>query len=181
MESKLKSSEYLDSVCLEIVGLHFLKEELEDSVKLILSSSIVLTMGNGGSASTAQHLAQGLCDAGIPSICLSDNTSLITAIANDIGYNDIFLRQVELFKTKKVSIIAISVSGKSPNIIAAVDRARVLGIKTIGLIGFNEESLLKDFVDIPIVVSSKDFGVVEDCHLVISHLICRMVKESYGN
>jgi len=140
------------------------------------SSSLVLTMGNGGSASTAQHLAQGLCNAGVRAICLTDNTSLLTALSNDEGYSEALAWQVKLFSNElNIACILISASGDSPNILEAAKVANTEQMRTIGLIGFGGGKL-RLLVDYPIVFSSKDYGVVEDIHLTVCHLLCRLVR-----
>ena len=169
--------DYIEKLIISLDEVRAQEEKLKEAAWMLKDKDLVLTIGNGGSSSTAQHLAQGLCDAGIRAICLTDNTSLFTALSNDEGYWEALSLQVKLFANDKRDIvtIAISASGNSPNILNAVRVSNEEGVKTIGLIGFGGGSL-KGIVDIPIILSSKDYGVVEDTHLAICHILCKLVK-----
>jgi len=169
--------EYLESLVFSIGEVLAQSNKIRKVAEVIKKSNLVLTMGNGGSSSTAQHFAQGLCNAGIRTICLTDNTSLLTAISNDKDYKESLGQQVVLFaqNRKRVTIVAISASGDSPNILEAVTVANAVEARTIGLIGF-EGGNLKDIAKLSIVLSSKDYGVVEDAHLTICHIVERLIK-----
>jgi len=168
-------SEYLEEVRKALDEVEQQGDQLKKAAREIADhSSLVLTIGNGGSSSTAQHLAQGLCDAGRRAICLTDNSSLLTALSNDYSYEEALAKQVETFNFQTSLVVAISASGLSPNILRGVEAIRYPS-RRIGLIGFGG-GILQYKVGIPIVLSSRDYGVVEDVHLVISHLICRLVR-----
>lgn len=140
-------------------------------------------IANGGSAATASHfvndLVAGSYVEGAPKLrayCLSDNAASVTALANDVGYNDIFAWQLKVNMVPGDLVYAMSVSGNSENIIRAVDYARANGGTTVGIGGFDGGRLAKA-VDIPIVIpSTKDeYGPVEDvfnilCHATISYI-----------
>jgi D-sedoheptulose 7-phosphate isomerase len=137
----------------------------------------VYILGNGGSASTASHFAADLSKATIVDgqhrlrvLSLADNAALITAWANDTSYEGVFAEQLDNLLDPEDLVVAISVSGSSPNVVQAVHTARAHGAVTVGLLGTNGGSLL-DLVDIAIHVESHDYGVVEDCHLVLEHAI----------
>lgn len=140
-------------------------------------------MGNGGSASTASHF---VCDLGKNTqvdgwpnfrvIGLSDNMALMTAYANDEGYETVFSRQLEGMVEADDLVIAISTSGNSLNVIRAVNHARSLGAATIGMTGF-DGGKLGDIVDLHIHVPSTIIEQVEDIHLMVEHLICKALRE----
>lgn len=148
----------------------------------------VLIVGNGGSASTASHMA---CDLSknvfgrVPVrsrsrkpfrvLALTDNVPIITAWANDTHYDEIFMEQVRTFTDTGDLLIAVSGSGNSPNVVEAVRMARSLGADTIGLLGFGGGKL-KDLVDLAIIVDSYEYGPVEDVHLVLNHLFTECLR-----
>jgi D-sedoheptulose 7-phosphate isomerase len=137
----------------------------------------VFIVGNGGSASTASHMAADLAKNTIgPTMdrfrvmSLNDNVSLLTALANDDGYENVFREQlVNLIKPSDV-LIAISASGNSPNVLNAIEYARSRHAQTVGLLGFNGGRAIT-LVDRPILVQSDDYGVIEDAHLVLNHIL----------
>jgi len=157
---------------------------IESAAKAIIvslkSGGKVLVFGNGGSAADSQHFAAELVGRfkkerkAWGAIALSVNTSTITAIANDYGYEMSFARQVEaLGKTGDIAF-GISTSGNSKNVIAAVEKARGLGLKTIGLVGCGGGELAKK-CDISIVVGSSDTPRVQESHITIIHIICELI------
>jgi D-sedoheptulose 7-phosphate isomerase len=143
----------------------------------------VMLCGNGGSAADSQHLATELVGRLSPgkekipmaAIALSTDTSSLTAIGNDYGFEYIFSRQIEALGRKDDVLIAISTSGRSANIVRAVKVAREIGIKTIGLLG--RSGMLKDTVDLAIMVPSDDTQRIQEGHTTIGHLICETVEE----
>jgi len=159
------------------------------------SYSTVFIAGNGGSAATASHFATDLSksvtenllwDDGFTAISLSDNTSMITAIGNDIDYRDIFSFQLERIGREGDLLICLSVSGTSPNLIRAGTVARMNCMDVVSLTGQimpditnnatkHKEHLL-DVSDFIIEVPSDDYGIVEDCHMAILHNIASKMK-----
>jgi D-sedoheptulose 7-phosphate isomerase len=142
----------------------------------------VYVVGNGGSASTATHFACDLSKATISTgrrrlraSSLSDNIALLTAWANDTSYDRVFAEQVTNLVDSDDVLVAISASGNSPNVLAAVDSARSLGAITVGMVGF-DGGRLKDAVRAAVHVPISDYGVVEDCHLVLEHAITESVR-----
>lgn len=135
----------------------------------------IFVMGNGGSATTAQHFVQGLRWAGVESYSLVDNVAVVTSLANDIDYSSIFQRQLGWVNEGDV-VISISASGNSSNILKAVEFAQKNGALTVGFIGFGG-GRLKELVHKSVVLSSKDYGQVEDAHLCVSHIVSHLVKE----
>ncbi|MFC1946235.1 SIS domain-containing protein [Chloroflexota bacterium] len=143
----------------------------------------VYTFGNGGSAASASHfasdLAKGAICAGKPRLqayCLSDNTPMLTAWANDKDYDNVFSEQLENYIDAGDVAIGISGSGNSPNVLNGIRKAREKGATTVGLIGFGGGKL-KDLVDIPVVVACDNMRQVEDIHLVIIHSITACLGE----
>lgn len=144
----------------------------------------IFVMGNGGSATTAMHFARdlqiGTGSAGRPRLrvtCLSDNVASITSVANDIGYDCIFEEQLIGQLDAGDVVIGISASGNSPNVLRAMEYACRNGALTIGFIGFGGGKL-KGLCKKSIILSSKDYGQVEDIHMVLSHIIpCWIINE----
>lgn len=146
----------------------------------------IFLFGNGGSAATASHLACDLAKtAAVPgsfqegrlrAISLTDNVSMITAIANDISYDDIFVEQMSVLWNRGDLAIGISASGNSPNVLKAIKYAKNHGGKTIGFSGFGGGKLAK-MADLNITFSSRNYGVVEDMHLVLTHLISQAFRQ----
>lgn len=135
-------------------------------------------IGNGGSAATASHFANDI-DIGTLSwtkpfraVSLTDNAAVLTAIGNDYGYDDIFVRQLRTQMSTGDVVIAISVSGNSQNVIKAVEYANANGAITVGLTGFDGGSLKKiSKLSIHVPTSKGVYGPVEDIHLIIDHLV----------
>lgn len=147
--------------------------------KTIAAESKIYLAGNGGSAATASHmvndLGAGLRRRGIINfdiISLADNTPVTTAIANDIGYENIFYMQLEGLLKKDDLIIAISCSGNSENILKAVNYAKTVGATVVGITGFDGGEL-KRVCDINFHVDapSGEYGLVEDIHMILDHII----------
>jgi D-sedoheptulose 7-phosphate isomerase len=144
----------------------------------------VFLMGNGGSAATASHIANDLSKTahvdGAPRLrafCLADNVSFITAIANDISYDDIFSEQLRAAAVKGDLVVLISGSGNSPNVVRAAQYARERGLRTVGLLGF-DGGKLKNMVDVLLHIESSQYGVVEDAHLSIGHTVSFYLKQA---
>jgi phosphoheptose isomerase len=145
----------------------------------------IFACGNGGSAAIANHL---LCDflKGISTggsikprvVTLSSSPELITAIANDIGVEDIFAYPLRSLGQKGDILIAISSSGKSPNIVRAVETARTLQMPVIAMTGFSGGQAAK-LADVSIHVDADNYGVVEDVHQSIMHIIAQYLKQAY--
>lgn len=146
----------------------------------------VLLIGNGGSAADAQHIATELVGrfkmerAGLPAIALTTDTSLLTALANDYGYENVFSRQLESLASDRDVLIAISTSGNSLNILKAVQAAKSKKIKTIGLTG-RSSGILKNLADITIKVPSDNIARIQEAHITVGHIICELVENELFN
>lgn len=142
----------------------------------------IFVFGNGGSSATASHMANDLVkntrSSGKPRmrvICLSDNTPLFSALANDEGYENVFSEPLLSMADAGDIAIAISGSGNSPNVLKAVAAAKELGLTTIGLTGF-AGGKLRDGVDVCLVVPCDSMEQIEDIHLVINHLLACVLR-----
>ena len=143
----------------------------------------VFLAGNGGSAATASHMAcdlvWSLAQAGVPglrAVALADNLSLVTAVANDTSYDEIFARPISQLAKPGDVLVAISGSGNSRNVVRAVETARAMGVATIGFLGMDGGSL-KPMVDVAVVVPSRDYGIIEDVHLALDHLTAAWLRD----
>lgn len=178
-------NEYLNSLKETIAELNL--SELERIVDALQEAQEnarqVFLFGNGGSAATASHFACDLAkQAAVPgkprlrAISLTDNLAMITAIANDISYDDIFVEQMAVLWNRGDLAIGISASGNSPNVLKATEYAKEHGGKTIGFSGFGGGQLA-GMADLNITFSARNYGVVEDMHLVLTHLISQTLRQ----
>jgi len=146
----------------------------------------VYLMGNGGSAADAQHIAGELIGRfkinrrPLPAIAITTDTSVITALANDFGYDTCFSRQIEALAASGDVVLAFSTSGNSKGILDAVKIAKNIGATTIGFTG-KDGGLLKDAVDICLRVPSNNTPRIQECHITVGHIVCFIVeKELFG-
>ena len=149
---------------------------------IISAGGKLLLMGNGGSAADSQHIAAELIGRfkkerkAIPALALTVDSSSLTALGNDYGFEFIFSRQIEALANPNDAVIGISTSGNSKNIIRALNLAREIGAKTIGLMG-NNGGVMKDCVDIGIIVPSNDTARIQEVHITIGHIICEIIEQ----
>jgi D-sedoheptulose 7-phosphate isomerase len=145
----------------------------------------VLVFGNGGSAAEAQHFAAELAGRfererrALPALALTTDTSILTAIGNDYGFDRVFARQVEALGQAGDVAMAISTSGASPNVIAAVRAARERGLVTIGLTGRDGGALGRE-VDVHVNVPHDSTARVQEAQLAVLHVICHLVEDAVG-
>lgn len=144
----------------------------------------IFVMGNGGSAATASHLAcdinKGCCFAlakKFKMLCLNDNLPTLMALANDVGYEVVFVEQLKNFFRRGDLVIGISGSGNSPNVLHAISYARDNGGETIGLSGF-AGGRLADLVDTPFVAPVDDMQKVEDVHVIVTHMLMQALRSA---
>ncbi|MCK5252043.1 MAG: D-sedoheptulose 7-phosphate isomerase [Thermoplasmata archaeon] len=141
----------------------------------------IIWMGNGGSAADAQHLAAELVSKfymereGMPSLALNCNTSVLTAIGNDYGFEHVFERQIEALARPGDVVVGISTSGNSPNVLLAIDLARNMGCLTLGMTG-RSGGKLADVVDLCLKVPSDDTPRIQEVHITAGHIICEIVE-----
>lgn len=140
----------------------------------------VLFFGNGGSAADAQHLAAELVGRfgpdrlPLPAISLTTDTSVLTAVGNDYGYEKVFARQIEALGQAGDTAVAISTSGNSPSVIEAIDVARSKGLFTIGLSG-ETGGKMKDRVEVLFRVPSRETPRIQETHILLGHILCELV------
>jgi D-sedoheptulose 7-phosphate isomerase len=145
------------------------------------SGSRVYLCGNGGSAADAQHIAAELAGRlridrrGLPAVALTVNPSVLTAIANDYGYDAVFSRQVEAMGRPGDVLVGISTSGTSKNVVAALAAAHAAGLSTIGLMG-KAGGPMKEHCDVAILVPSSDTQRIQEAHIAVGHAVCELVE-----
>ena len=157
-----------------------LAETAEVIAHIFRTGRKVLLFGNGGSAADAQHIAAefvGRCTLErhpLPAISLSTDTSALTALANDYGFEQIFARQIEALAQPGDAAIAISTSGNSPNVLRAIEAARARNLYTIGLTG-DGGGKMKDLVEVVFRVPSSYTPRIQETHIMIGHILCELV------
>ena len=149
----------------------------------IESGKVVLTCGNGGSSADAQHIAGELVGrfrrkklSGYKAFALTANSSIVTAIANDFSYDEVFSKQIEAIGSSGDVLLALSTSGNSPNAIEAVSMAASLGMKTLAFTGAGGGTLAEQ-ADLAIVVPDEDFARIQEIHMALGHILCGLVEE----
>ena len=168
-------------------------EDILSAVKIISDSykkgKKLLLCGNGGSAADCQHIAtefmirlsHHINRPALPAIALTTDSSNLTAGGNDIGFENIFARNIEGLGNEGDVLITISTSGNSPNLLKAVEQAKSKGLKVIGFLG-GSGGKLKALVDLPIIIPSSNTQRIQEGHITTAHIICELVEDDlYGN
>ena len=143
----------------------------------------LIVFGNGGSASDAQHMVAELVGRyavkrqALAAIALTTNSSSLTAIANDFGFEEIFARQLEALCKPQDVVLAISTSGNSPNVLRCLEAAKALGLKRIGLTG-NDGGKLRDLADMCVMVPSSSTPRIQEAHTLVIHILCGIVENA---
>jgi D-sedoheptulose 7-phosphate isomerase len=190
-----KSDGYIEQVLGEIDALKkalesFPREQAAILVEMarimsraIESGKVVLTCGNGGSAADAQHIAGELVGrfrrkklSGYKAFALTTNSSVITAIANDFCYDDVFSKQIEALGSEGDLLLALSTSGNSANCIKAIAMASSLGMKTPAFTGAGGGAMAER-ADLAITVTDDDFARIQEIHMALGHILCGLVEE----
>ena len=154
----------------------------EATVETHKSGGKVVLFGNGGSSCDAQHIAAEMLGVtegkdnkrGLLAISLADNTALLTAIGNDLGYQDVFARQVQGLVQAQDLVIGLSTSGNSPNVVQGVSAAKSLGARTVAMMG--RGGALAEIADIAIQVPSDSVPRIQEAHITLGHIICEMAQ-----
>lgn len=152
-------------------------------ITAIQAGGKVLIFGNGGSAADAQHIAAELVNRlnhdrpPIAAIALTTDSSILTSVGNDSTFDELFERQLRALGRAGDVALAISTSGNSPNVLRAVEAARELGIKTIGLAGRNG-GRLAGAVDLALVVATQSTQRIQETHITIGHILCELIEEA---
>ena len=161
-----------------------IKKACETAVATLKVGGKILLCGNGGSAADAQHIAAELTGrykterGALAGIALTTDTSALTAIGNDYGYEFVFSRQLEALGRKGDLLIAISTSGNSGNVVKALELARKIGIKTIGLSG-RTGGAMNELCELNLVVPSNDTPRIQEMHIMIGHIICQAIDDAF--
>jgi D-sedoheptulose 7-phosphate isomerase len=163
-------------------------EQIAEAASAIVASlragGKLIAFGNGGSASDAQHLVAELVGRyavkrkALAAIALTTNSSSLTAISNDFGFEQVFARQLEALATPQDLVLAISTSGNSPNVLRALETAKTFGLKRIGLTG-NDGGKLRDLVDTCVIVPSTSTPRIQEAHTLVIHILCGIVENAF--
>ncbi|MFH2012183.1 MAG: D-sedoheptulose 7-phosphate isomerase [Pseudomonadota bacterium] len=185
MKNKIIQS-FLDSADLKV---RFVNENVDRiiSVVKIIANAIkqgnkIILFGNGGSAADAQHIAAEFINRflidrpPLPALALTTDTSVITSIGNDVDFSDIFSKQIKALGKKGDVAVGLSTSGSSPNVIKALQVAKEMGIKTVGITGKDGGTIAK-IVDYSLNVASDSTPRIQEVHITIGHTICEMVDD----
>ncbi|MDG2001030.1 MAG: SIS domain-containing protein [Alphaproteobacteria bacterium] len=185
---EIEFKEYLDECSHNIDNMkNHLYLDIEKSINYIKNSinsgGKIIFFGNGGSASDSQHLSAEFVGrykkdrSPLPAISLNTDTSILTAVANDMGYEKVFERQVEALAKKEDVIFAISTSGSSKNVVNAVVAGKKKGLKIIALTG-KKDSELSNLSDVSIKVPSDKVNNIQEMHIIIGHFICEIIEKN---
>lgn len=175
------------------IKLQIAKESLEDIIgvtqtiqKAFKSGNKLLIFGNGGSAADSQHIAAEFVNRfminrkALPAIALTTDSSVLTSIANDFSYINIFSRQIEALGKKGDIAWGISTSGKSANVIKAFETANELGLKTVVFTGKNINKMKNIIVNHKILVPSSSTQRIQEAHITVAHIICELVENTFS-
>lgn len=175
-----------------IETLKYVKENLAGGVETLAGKIVeafknghkVILMGNGGSASDAQHIAAEFVGRfkkerpSLPALALNTNSSTLTAVGNDYSYDVVFSRQIDGFAQAGDVVIGISTSGNSKNVYLALGMAKRKGCFTAAFLG-KDGGIIKDMCDLPLVVKSNNTPHVQECHIFMGHCMCDLVDQAY--
>lgn len=154
------------------------------AIKALKDGKKVILFGNGGSAADAQHIAAELTGRykterrGLPGLALTTDTSALTAIGNDYGYDRVFDRQVESLAQKGDLLIGISTSGNSQNVINAFKIGQEIGCKIVGMSG-RDGGAMNDYCDVNLVVPSNNTPRIQEMHILFGHTICQLIDNAF--
>jgi len=174
-----------DAFCADTALQSAIDAAITASVAALSSGGKLLFCGNGGSAADCQHLATELTiryirnRPALAAIALTTDTSALTACGNDLGFNAIFSRQIEALGRKGDVLMAFSTSGKSPNIISAVEAAKSAGITTV-FFGGGDGGALEPMCDVSMIVPSRTTARIQEMHILIGHILCGQIEERMG-
>lgn len=167
-----------------------LAEKVSEAARLVIdtmrSGHKLLICGNGGSAADAQHFAGEIVGrfklngrAALPALALTTDTTILTCVANDFSYEEIFSRQVEAFAQPGDLLIGLSTSGNSANVLRALEAARQAGSRTLALVGA-KVGPVGEAADCTLVVPSSDTARIQECHITLIHIVCEIVDAEFG-
>ena len=179
--------EYLTSL-LKAIDTRAIGQFIETLLDARERGATIYFIGNGGSAATASHFANDLAigtnsyDKPFRVISLTDNNAIITALGNDFGYEEVFVRQLRLLGRPGDVVVGISASGNSPNLIKTFDYAKSVGIKTVAITAF-DGGKLKNIADesVHVPTALKEYGPAEDAHMVLDHIVGSYLSRFLNN
>jgi D-sedoheptulose 7-phosphate isomerase len=182
------ASEIQESISVKTELARTTSEQMDEAATAIVAclraGGKLIALGNGGSASDAQHMVAELVGRyavkrqALAAIAVTTNSSSLTAIANDFGFEEIFARQLEALAKPQDLVFAISTSGNSPNVLRALETAKALSLKRIGLTG-NDGGKLRDLVDICVIVPSTSTPRIQEAHTLVIHILCGIVENAF--
>jgi D-sedoheptulose 7-phosphate isomerase len=176
-------SDHLDAITRLKELVPTIEDVAHQAVKGLENGGKIIWMGNGGSAADSQHMAAELVGRyqrnrrGLASIALTTDTSLLTAVANDLGFDTIFERQIEALCRPEDTVIGISTSGNSLNVLRAIKKARSIGAFTVGLTG-RDGGKMVGATDSLIIVPADDTARIQEAHILIGHILCDWIEEA---
>lgn len=185
MQDKIKS-ELKESIDVKNLILKNLVPQIEKAahwmIETLKAGNKILFFGNGGSAADAQHLAAELIGRyrkdrrSLPAVALSTDTSILTAVANDYGFETVFAKQIEGLAKQGDLAFGISTSGNSRNVIEGIEKAKEIGCKTIGLLGC-DGGRIAEVADLSIIVPSRATPRIQEAHITIGHILCQLIEQ----
>ncbi len=169
--------------------IHTLCPVIEEAADRLITSlkgnGKILVCGNGGSAADSQHIAAELVGRylrnriALPAIALTTDTSILTAVGNDFGFDDVFRRQVEALGQPGDVLLGISTSGQSTNVIRAMEQARQKEMSTIAMVGANNGPM-QELADVVIAIPSKETPHIQEGHIAVAHILCGIVEDAFA-
>jgi len=176
-----RSLEVLQAILADAQLLAGVERAADLCVEAVTSGRKILLAGNGGSAADAQHIAAELVSRfaydrpGLAALALTTDTSALTAIGNDYGYEHLFARQVQAVGAAGDVFIALSTSGRSPNVLAALQQARAKGLRTIGLTGSAGQAM-EPLCDLLLRVPAAETPKIQEAHITLGHILCGLIE-----
>ena len=176
--------QHLDTIQLLTESSQLIETIVQAITRCLKQNGKILWMGNGGSAADCQHMAAEFVGRfeqerkGLAAIALTTDTSILTSVGNDYGFEKIFARQIESLCNDNDIVIGISTSGNSKNVLEGFNKARQIGAYTIGFTG-NDGGLIATQVDTCIIVPSTNTARIQEAHILIGHIICACVEMDY--
>ena len=174
-----------ERICTTPEVLAAIVRSAEMMTQALVNGKKLLFCGNGGSAADAQHLTAEFTGRflakgrrPLPAMALTANTSAITAIGNDFSFDDIFAREVQALAQPGDVVIGISTSGRSPNVLKAIEAAKAARATTVGLTG-RDGGALKTLADVAVVIPSDDTQRIQESHIAIGHVWCELIEHAY--
>ncbi|BCS51727.1 D-sedoheptulose 7-phosphate isomerase [Geobacter sp. SVR] len=160
-----------------------ISELAELLTRAFMNGNKLLVMGNGGSAADSQHFAAEIVGRfkmerrALPAVALSTDTSILTALGNDYGFDSVFSRQIEALAAAGDVVIGLSTSGNSPNVSRALELARSRGCRTVGLLGKDGGSI-RELCDLALIIPAQDTPRIQEGHITVIHIVCDLVEKA---